>query len=74
MAETIHVLRGGNMDIDLIPMPILDWERNECPWNKAEGSGEHRCAVKSTSICRYFRGIQPLDTVLCAFPSTETTE
>jgi hypothetical protein len=74
MTEDIRVLRGGNMDIDLIPMPTLDWERDECPWNKAVESGEHRCAVKNTSICRYFRGIQPLDTVLCAFPSTDPKE
>jgi hypothetical protein len=68
MAESIRELRGGNMDIDLIPKPGLKWEQRACPWNEAERSSTHKCAVKDTSICRYFRGIQPVDTVLCAYP------
>jgi hypothetical protein len=68
MAESIRELRGGNMDIDLIPKPELKWEQESCPWNEAEGSSAHRCAVKDTSICRYFRGIKAVDTVLCAYP------
>lgn len=67
MGELIRELRGGNMDIDLIPKLDLDWQPEACPWNKAEGVGTHKCAVKDTSICRYFRGIKPLDTVLCAY-------
>ena len=69
MAESIRELRGGNMDIDLIPKPGLKWEQAACPWNEAEGSSAHKCAVKDTSICRYFRGIKPVDTVLCAYPN-----
>ncbi len=68
MAEAIRELRGGNMDIDLVPKDGLRWEQESCPWNKAEGSSAHKCAVKDTSICRYFRGIKPVDTVLCAYP------
>jgi hypothetical protein len=68
MAESIRELRGGNMDIDLVPKSGLKWEQQSCPWNTAEGSSEHKCAVKDTSICRYFRGIKPVDTVLCSYP------
>ena len=57
------------MDIDLAtPEGEISWEQDVCPWNAAEGSTAHRCAVKDTSICPYFRGIEPLDTVLCAYP------
>lgn len=31
MAEPIRELRGGNMDIDLIPKASLEWEREACP-------------------------------------------
>jgi len=68
MDESIRELCGGNMDIDLIPKAELNWKRELCPWNQAEGATAHMCAVKDTSICRYFRGIKPLDTVLCAYP------
>ena len=67
MAEAIRELCGGNMDIDLIPRSELKWEREACPWNEAEGDSTHKCAVKDTSICRYFRGIKPADTVLCSY-------
>jgi hypothetical protein len=56
------------MDIDLIPKPGLAWERDECPWNRADHSTAHHCAIKDTSICLYFRGIKPMDVVLCAYP------
>ncbi len=68
MAESIRELGGGNMDIDLVPKADLAWEQEACPWNEAEGSSAHKCAVKDTSICRYFRGIKPVDSVLCAYP------
>jgi hypothetical protein len=69
MAESIRELRGANMDIDVIPRPGLKWEQEACPWNEAEGSSAHKCAVKDTSLCKYFRGIKFVDTVLCAYPS-----
>ena len=71
MSETFRELRGGNMDIDLVPKADLKWEQERCPWNEAEQTTAHRCAVKDTSICRYFRGIKPPDTVLCAYPGTK---
>jgi hypothetical protein len=71
MTELVRELRGGNMDIDLIPKPGLAWERDACPWNEAEQSQAYKCAVKDTSICPYFRGIKPLDTVLCAYSPAE---
>ena len=70
MAESIRELRGGNMDIDIIPKSGLKWEQQPCPWNEAERSSAHKCAVKDTSICQYFRGVKPLDTVLCAYPDS----
>ena len=66
--EEIRLLKGGNMDIDLLPNPDVSWQIELCPWNEAEGGGEHKCAVKSTSICKHFRGIEPLDSVRCAYP------
>ena len=68
MSDPIHELRGGNMDIDLIPKADLKWRQEPCPWNVADGSDEHKCAVKDTSICRYFKGIKPVDRVLCTYP------
>jgi hypothetical protein len=71
MTESVRELRGGNMDIDLIPKPDLGWEQASCPWNEAERDSTHKCAVKDTSICRHFRGIRAPDTVLCAYPEGE---
>jgi hypothetical protein len=62
-------LSGANMDIDLAtPVGAIAWAQERCPWNEAEESEAHRCATKSVSICPYFRGIEHLDTALCAFP------
>jgi hypothetical protein len=66
--EEIRILKGGNMDIDLLPSPDVSWNIEPCPWNEDEGGREHKCAVKNTSICKHFRGIEPLDSVLCAYP------
>jgi len=66
--EKIVKLKGGNIDLDLISNPEVPWEQDKCPWNVAENTNEHRCAVKNVSICKYFRGIEPIDTVLCAYP------
>jgi hypothetical protein len=63
-------LRGANMDIDLTtPAEDIAWAQDSCPWNAVEGTNAHRCAVKNVSICDYFRGIEALDTVLCAYPN-----
>lgn len=67
MAEKICELRGGNLDIDLLPSDNVPWPQDSCPWNMADGTNSHKCAVKNVSICKYFRGIKELDTILCAY-------
>jgi hypothetical protein len=62
-------LRGANMDIDLATPPgQIAWPQDPCPWNEAEGTGEHRCAVKNVSICPYFLGVAYPETLLCCYP------
>jgi hypothetical protein len=57
------------MDIDLAtPKSMISWEQDRCPWNEAENTNEHKCAEKNVAICRYFCGIEYLDTLLCCFP------
>ncbi|MDE6469542.1 MAG: hypothetical protein K2L19_00785 [Eubacterium sp.] len=65
MNEKVKKLMGANMDIDF---SNADFGNSKCPWNIAENTDEHKCAVKSTSICKYFCGIQYLDSVLCSYP------
>jgi hypothetical protein len=65
----ITKLDGANMDIDLAtPADRIEWRQDQCPWNEADATQEHRCAVKNVSICPYFCGIEYLDTVLCCYP------
>ena len=67
-AQTLHRLIGANMDIDLAtPKGMITWAQAKCPWNEEEQTDVHHCAVKNTSICLYFGGVQPLDTVLCSY-------
>jgi hypothetical protein len=69
MVTRIRRLGGANMDIDLATPPEnISWQQDRCPWNEAEQSREHRCAVKNVSICRYFCGVEYLDTLLCCYP------
>jgi len=66
----IKKLDGANMDIDLTTTgEKIGWKQDQCPWNKAEGTNEHKCAVKNISICLYFCGIEYLDNVLCCYPN-----
>lgn len=61
-------LKGANIDIDLASnSDKIHWKQDRCPWNKKENSSEHKCAVKNISICKYFKGIEPLDIVLCSY-------
>ena len=60
-------LKGADMDIDLIPDPNISWKKSVCPWNAADGTNSHKCALKSVSICKYFKGIEEPDVVLCDF-------
>ncbi|MGN0485668.1 MAG: hypothetical protein ACI4GB_00375 [Acutalibacteraceae bacterium] len=65
MNDKIKKYMGANMDIDF---SNADFGNTECPWNLAEKTTEHHCAVKNTSICPYFCGVQYLDSVLCSYP------
>ena len=69
--KKIREIIGANMDIDLVSENV-DWNQGVCPWNKAENTKEHKCAVKNTSICKYFCGIKYLDSVLCSYPYENT--
>lgn len=63
-------LDGANMDIDLVtPEDQIVWEQDPCPWNTAESTSVHKCAVKNISICPYFCGIEYQDHVLCCYPN-----
>lgn len=66
-SSKIRELNGANMDIDLVS-ENLDWAQAACPWNEVENTKDHKCAVKDTSICKYFCGIKYLDSVLCSYP------
>lgn len=67
--KIIKKLEGANMDIDLTTkQKSISWNQDQCPWNKAKGTNEHKCAVKNVSICKYFCGIEYLDNVLCCYP------
>jgi len=62
-------LKGGNLDIDLLGDTKVDWEQDQCPWNEKDKSQEHKCAVKNISLCRYFRGVEHPDVILCNYPN-----
>jgi len=68
MTTVIRKLKGANMDIDLASQADLTWQQDACPWNAAEGTASHHCAVKNTSICPYFCGVEYIDTLLCSYP------
>ena len=69
MDPTTRRLRGANLDVDLAtPEGKITWQQDDCPWNVAEGTVAHRCAVKNVSICPYFCGVEYLDTVVCCYP------
>ncbi len=65
----IKILDGANLDIDLVSQDKTSWKQMPCPWNEADGTNAHKCAVKNVSICEYFCGIQYLDNVLCCYPN-----
>lgn len=70
MDKKIKKIQGSNMDIDF---SNKDFGNNECPWNLKEGNLSHKCAVKNVSICKFFCGIQYLDSVLCSYPYENLT-
>ena len=65
MNKQVKKLSGANMDIDF---SNPEWGNSVCPWNEAEQTDVHQCAVKNISICKYFCGVQYLDMVLCSYP------
>ena len=69
MNRNIRKLKGANMDIDLAtPSGNIAWEQDHCPWNEAEQTDIHKCAVKNISLCSYFCGVEYIDTLLCCYP------
>lgn len=70
MDHRIKKLAGANMDIDFTNR---DFGNSNCPWNLAEDTDRHKCAVKDVSICEYFCGVQYLDSVLCSYPYKNLT-
>ena len=66
--EEIKELKGANMDIDLLSNKNISWHQDKCPWNMAQNTNEHKCAVKNVSVCKHFRGIKKPDIVLCTYP------
>lgn len=61
----INELKGANMDIDF---SNPEFGNSKCSWNESENTTEHKCAVKYTSICKYFCGIKYMDSVICSYP------
>jgi hypothetical protein len=55
-------IKGANIDIDFSKVAFMDWEPGTCPWGP-----EHKCAVKNTSICDYFDGVEAPDTIICKY-------
>lgn len=69
MESVIKRLDGANLDIDLVtPDGQIAWQQDPYPWNAAEDTSQHRCAVKDISICPYFCGVEYLDNVMCCYP------
>jgi hypothetical protein len=52
----------------MVKKRFIVWGQDTCPWNAADASAVHKCAVKNVSICPYFCGIEYLDSVLCCYP------
>lgn len=68
LKEVKKELKGANMDIDLTSnSKDIHWKQDKCSWNKVEKTDEHKCAAKNVSICKYFKGIKYLDTVICNY-------
>ena len=42
--KKIKELQGANMDIDLTSENVA-WNQSVCPWNEADNTTEHKCAV-----------------------------
>ena len=51
--DAINALSGANMDIDLVSENV-GWNQAGCPWNEAEQTREHKCAVKALRSANTF--------------------
>jgi len=61
-------LKGANMDIDLVSKTKnIHWDQDKCPWNSKDKTTKHKCAMKNISLCKYFKGIEYPDVVLCNY-------
>jgi hypothetical protein len=66
--KNYHRLKGANMDVDLISNKNkVHWKQDKCPWNNKGKTKKHKCAIKDISLCKYFKGIEYPDIVICAF-------
>lgn len=75
MEDNIQHLAGANMDIDLTTVAgQIAWQQDKCPWNAAEQSSNHCCAIKHTFICEFFCGIDYPDIVKCCYPDPNPNE
>ena len=50
----IKEFQGANMDIDLVSENI-GWNQVSCPWNEAENTTVHKCAVKTSPFVSFLR-------------------
>lgn len=48
--QKVWKLKGGNFDLDLCSAGKTSRDQDPCPWNVNDGSSDHRCAIKNTSI------------------------
>jgi hypothetical protein len=69
MDASIRRLNDANTDIDLAtPEGVISWKQDPCPWSVAEQTAAHRCAVKNTSTCPCFCGVEYADMLLRCYP------
>jgi hypothetical protein len=67
--EIKYKLKGANLCLRMSSPTIkVPWEQDECPWNKAENTDKHECAILSGDVCPYYKGVEGFDNVLCAYP------
>ena len=63
----VKELKGANIDIDLTSSKDVEWKQDKCPWNEKDKTDKHKCAIKNVSLCKYFKGVKPIDIVMCSY-------
>ena len=66
VSKELKKLNGANMDISLVSSKKIHWKQDKCPWAEADNK-KHKCAIKNVSLCKYFKGIEYPDKVICAY-------